>query len=262
MVIENGIVRSNHPLAREIYRMDLDAPEISASAKPGQFVNVLITGDTHPLLRRPMSVASCNDGRIALIYKAIGTGTLAMRDWKPGERVSLLGPLGNGWMVDGGRFPILVGGGVGIAPVYYLHEEFQRQGVEHLLLMGARLKEEHFLAHAPEDNIYLATDDGSTGITGTVVDGLEECLMHSANTNVIIYGCGPSAMLRSLISYAKEQRLPCQVATEEMMACGIGLCQGCAVEVNTDLADRDASNRQKIKLACLDGPVFWAHELA
>jgi dihydroorotate dehydrogenase electron transfer subunit len=209
-----------------------------------------------------MSIASRDDDSIAVIYKVIGIGTLAMRDWNPGDSVSLLGPLGNGWEMNSGGFPILVGGGVGIAPIYYLHEELERQGVKHLLLMGARQVDEHFLPHVPDDNIYLSTDDGSTGIKGTVVDGLDQLLEQTGDRDVTIYGCGPSAMLEALISYANDRQFPCQLATEEIMACGIGLCQGCAVETKAEIPNYDSSHRQRIKLACLDGPVFWAHELA
>ncbi|UCH10508.1 MAG: dihydroorotate dehydrogenase electron transfer subunit [Fidelibacterota bacterium] len=208
-----------------------------------------------------MSVASCTDGCIALIYKVIGTGTMAMREWQTGDTVSLLGPLGNGWEMPSKKLPILAGGGVGIAPINYLHEELERQGVKHLLIMGARQADEHFLSHAPDKNIILTTDDGSTGIKGTVVDGLTQLCEQSTYEDAVIYGCGPSAMLTALMSYTNERQLPCQLATEEIMACGIGLCQGCAVEVKTHMAISDRSYRKRIKLACLDGPVFWAHEL-
>lgn len=262
MTIEKGEVITNSRLARGIYSMEIAAPEIASSVKPGQFVNILISEGWSPLLRRPMSVASSNAGHIGLIYKVIGSGTQTMAGWTAGHIVDLLGPLGNGWTVAEDIHPVLVGGGVGIAPINFLHEQLTDAGREHQLLMGAQTKAEHYLVHDPERNIILTTEDDSLGIQGTVLDGLVARLKETDIDNIVIFACGPHPMLRAMKDFALERNYPCQLATEELMGCGFGICQGCSVELKTDKAADQPSYRQRFKLACVDGPVFWARELA
>ncbi len=262
MVIEECKVVSNSRLARGTHAMELTAPAIAASVDPGQFVNVLISEGWSPLLRRPMSVASRRADRIGLIYKVVGVGTGAMAEWTPGRAVNLLGPLGNGWSVADDTFPVLVGGGAGIAPISFLHEDLNGHGREHYLLMGARDKDEHYLHHDPGKNITLTTDDGSVGLRGTVVDGILKVLEQFDTGQVTIFGCGPPPMLSALKDFVMERGLPCQLATEALMGCGFGICQGCSVELKTDKNHSQPGYRDHFKLACVDGPVFWAHELA
>lgn len=262
MVIEQAEVVTNGNLARGIYVMELTAPGIAQSIQPGEFVNILINPTWSPLLRRPMSVASRRDDRIGLIYKVFGSGTEAMASWRPGQPVDLLGPLGNGWSTVDGHYPVLVGGGVGIAPILFLHDVLDQEGREHHLIMGARNEEEQFLTHAPEGHITLTTDDGTAGLKGTVVDGLIQVLDQVGSGPVTIYGCGPAPMLTALKAFANAQDLPCQLALEEMMGCGFGICQGCSVEIKTEGGNDRPSYRERFQLVCLDGPVFWAHQLA
>lgn len=261
MVIEQAEVVSNGNLARGIYVMELSAPGIAQSIQPGQFVNVLINSTWSPLLRRPMSVASRHDDRIGLIYKVFGSGTETMASWHPGQQVDLLGPLGNGWNAVDTSYPVLVGGGVGIAPISFLHDVLDQEGREHHLIMGARDAEEHFLTHAPEGHITLTTDNGTAGLKGTVVDGLIQVLDQVGSGPITIYGCGPAPMLTALKDFANAHDLPCQLALEEMMGCGFGICQGCSVEIKTEAGKDRHSYRERFQLVCLDGPVFWAHQL-
>jgi len=262
MVIESAKVRSNGRLAQGIYAMELVAPMIASTVKPGQFVNVLIDDGWWPLLRRPMSVAACKDERISLIYKVFGIGTQAMASWPSGQVVNLLGPLGNGWHIMEGIIPVLIGGGVGIAPISFLHDEFNARSIEHYLVIGARDKAEHYLSHAPDENITLTTDNGTIGIKGTAVDGLKIVLEGLSTSKITIFGCGPLPMLEALKSFVLEQGLPCQLAVEEMMGCGFGICQGCSVEMRIKADPAQPGYHQRFRLACTDGPVFWAHELA
>ena len=261
MLIEQVKLVSNNILARGIYAMELSAPGIAQSIQPGQFVNVLINATWSPLLRRPMSVASRQGDRIGLIYKVFGSGTATMAGWLPGQQVDLLGPLGNGWSVVDGSYPVLVGGGVGIAPILFLHDALDQAGREHDLIMGARDGEEHFLTHAPERHITLTTDNGTAGLEGTVVDGLKQVLNQVGSDTVTIFGCGPAPMLTALKDFANAHQLPCQLALEEMMGCGFGICQGCSVELKTKFGKDQPSYRERFQLVCLDGPVFWAHQL-
>ncbi len=261
MVIEQAEVLTNGILARGIYAMELTAPEIASSVQPGQFVNILVSAAWSPLLRRPMSVASRHDDRIGLIYKVFGSGTAAMAGWPPGHQADLLGPLGNGWLPVEDRYPVLVGGGVGIAPISFLHDMLDQAGREHHLIMGARNGAEQFLTHAPDRHITLTTDDGSAGLAGTVIDGLEPVLRRIGTDRVALFGCGPPPMLTALKEFANAHDLPCQLALEEMMGCGFGICQGCSVEIKTEAGRDQSSYRERFQLACLDGPVFWADQL-
>ena len=208
-----------------------------------------------------MSVAGSGDDRIRLIHKVVGRGTCAMTSWKSGRLISLLGPLGNGWSYDPDNYPILLGGGVGIAPILFLHEKLLGSGIEHQLIMGARDRSEHFLEHQPKHNIWLTTDNGSLGVKGTILDGLLKVLQDTASKNICIYGCGPRPMLEALREFVRERTIPCQIATEEVMGCGIGICQGCNVEVHETTMEKKSGGEFSYKLACIDGPVFWAHEL-
>jgi dihydroorotate dehydrogenase electron transfer subunit len=261
VIIEVSEVISNGELATGIHRIEFRSPRIASSVKSGQFVNILISDHWEPLLRRPMSVAASRQDCIQIIYKVVGRGTGAMSTWRSGQLVNLLGPLGNGWSHAPDLYPILLGGGVGIAPVLFLHNKLLELGIGHHLVMGARDRTEHFLEHNPEHDILLTTDDGSLGIKGTIMDGLTEILQEKSPENICIYGCGPHPMLEALRAYVTEQAIPCQIASEEVMGCGIGICQGCNVKVRTATSDSETVSESDYKLACIDGPVFWAHEL-
>ena len=262
MVIETATVRANDRLARGIYKLELEAPQIAAAVRPGQCVDVLISESPVPLLRRPMSVASRRGDQIALIYKIFGVGTKTMAAWEPDVAVNLLGPLGNGWQLADGSYPILAGGGVGIAPISFLHDELLEQGIEHQLIMGARARAEHYLSHEPENAITLATDDGSLGIKGTVLDGIAAVRERLGRDRITIYGCGPTPMLAALQAFVRDHELACQLSMETIMGCGFGICQGCTVELTRPPDPPPHSYREHYQLACLDGPVFWAHDLA
>ncbi len=263
MVIEAARVRSNRPLASDMVALEMTAPAIAAAVRPGQFVNILIDEGWSPLLRRPMSVAAQAGDTLGLIYKIVGPGTRMMASWKAGATVNLLGPLGNGWQLAEGGYPVLLAGGVGIAPIIYLHAELQSKGIEHQLVMGARSRNQHYLDHTPEKGITLTTDDGTLGIKGSVLAGLAAVQAGLGEVNLAIYGCGPPPMLAALKSYVEQRGLACQLAMETIMACGFGFCQGCSVEMAVQLDPPEVpSYREHFQLACLDGPVFRVHELA
>lgn len=261
MLIEDVVVVENILLADGFHQMTLEGPIIAHSALPGQFVNVEIDPGNTPLFRRPMSVAFVNDNHFGLIFKVFGEGTLAMSRWQPEHKTTMLGPLGNGWMIEDDKPAILIGGGVGIAPVSFLGDHLKSIGNAHTLIMGARHAGEHYLKHDPGQRIFLTTDDGSTGVKGTVIDGLLACQSDWKGKQVVLYCCGPEPMLGAVKRFAAEHDLRCQLAVEALMACGFGICQGCNVETNAAAKSTEASYRNKYKLTCLDGPVFWADEL-
>ena len=251
-------------MATGLYRLVLRVGDMAALARPGQFVNVLTGAGWDPLLRRPMSIAGIDGRELQLLYKVVGNGTAAMSRWQSGDVIDLLGPLGNGWDTAANGFPVLLGGGAGIAPVYYLHKELLHSSTAHHLIMGARSAQEHFLQHDPQAGISLSTDDGSAGVAGTVLDALQD-LMEAAiipESGLSLYGCGPAGMMRALANFAGQHEMDCQLALEEIMACGIGLCQGCNVAMRLPGNAPEHSYHQRYRLSCIDGPVFKAKELA
>ena len=260
---EQAQVLTNRQLAAGLSELRLESPQITSAAVPGQFVNVLVSAGWDPLLRRPMSIAGAANGVIALIYKVIGRGTAAMSAWRPGDSADLLGPLGRGWDVPESGFPVLLGGGVGIAPILYLRQSLAAAGRTHHLIMGARTGREQFLGHDPAGGVTLTTDDGSLGVNGTILDGLANfrLLVNNPTNPVLLFGCGPPAMLTGLKQLATSEDIPCQLALEETMACGFGFCQGCSVPMRPPLEGVPHSYRSLYKLGCLDGPVFRAEEL-
>ena len=258
---EMGKVILNEEIADGIFKTNFIASGISSDSKPGQFVNILPCPDWQQVMRRPMSIASQGNDEISIIYKAIGEGTRIMADWKAGAKVDLIGPLGNYWDGYESRQPILIGGGVGIAPILNFHHLLQGKQIDHILIMGARKAGEHFLEHNPDKEIYLATDDGSLGITGNVVDALKSLFQNGSHPkNSKIFCCGPPLMMESVRLYALEHQLPCDFALETIMACGIGICQGCTVERKVTESNSH-SYRNRFALACMDGPIFSGQEI-
>lgn len=251
-VVEAKVVgqRILNAVTKEI---DLIAPEIAAEAVPGQFVNVQVTKHTAPLLRRPLGIAGVDrkHGVITLIYRILGEATQMLAEVCTGDRLSVLGPLGKGFDLTA-QNPLLVGGGTGLAPLLYLAETFQAQGVQPDILMGGRTADELFWQDLYVDlvgTLALTTDDGSLGTKGTVM-----ALLPAMLSNVgydCVYVCGPAPMMKAVSAAVLEQKLPCQVSLEKYMACGLGACLSCSCQ--------GIGKRLKV---CKDGPVFWAGEVA
>ncbi len=222
--------------------MWLEAPEIAASAKPGQFVMLQCGGDT--LLRRPISIHRVKDSRIAVLYANLGRGTDWLSKQKASASISVLGPLGNGYTIDeGSQNLLLIAGGMGIAPMPFLAETALAQNKNVALLIGARSNEillpQNLL---PADvECIIATDDGSVGICGRTTDVLPDCLGDIDS----VFACGPAPMYRTMNSSGLLKGRPCQVSLEIRMACGVGVCYGCTIKTTRGL-----------KQVCDDGPVF------
>lgn len=245
-VIENSVI------AGDVYKLIVSAPEIASCVRPGQFVHLRLTDTLDPLLRRPISIADCNEavGALTLIYRVVGRGTMLMTKLQPGDTVDCMGPLGTGFTLTGQR-PLLVGGGMGLAPLIMLARAFCSYPAT--ILMGGRNEQELFwpgMYSGVCPNIHITTDDGSVGYRGFTVDVLPELL--EKDRFDIIYACGPRAMLRGVAAIAAQYKIPCQVSLEEYMACGVGACLSCTCAGN---------NGQRHKV-CTDGPVFWAEEVA
>ena len=250
LAIDTKIVEHNH-ISDNVKELVLFAPEIVEQAKPGQFIHLKITDGNEPLLRRPISIASVdlNNGLLTLIYRIAGNGTKKLATLKQGDVVNCLGPLGNGFALDFQK-PLLVGGGIGMAPLIFLAQRLLPCNID--ILMGGRTKTEmcwHELFQDIVEEIHITTDDGSLGTKGFTVDLLPDLLKTGKYDG--IYVCGPHVMMEKVSAIAKEYNIPCQVSLEKHMACGIGACLSCTCQ------SKDGS-RKKV---CSDGPVFYAEEV-
>ena len=255
---EKALISSNRLIAFNTYEATMVAPKISEHVLPGQFINILPNDSWDKVMRRPMSVASSNKGSISIIYKVIGEGTKIMSKWKKGDKIDIIGPLGNFWGNFVQKTPIIIGGGVGVAPILFFHNHLNDKGIKHHMIMGARSKNEHFLKHKVDNESYciLTTDDGSLGIKGNVLDGLK--LIDNLKKHKI-FVCGPPLMMESIKLLSKKESVECNVALETVMACGFGICQGCTVEFNNK--KQEYSYRNKYGLVCCDGPIFNAEDI-
>jgi dihydroorotate dehydrogenase electron transfer subunit len=240
------------------FLLTLDAPAIARAARPGQFVMLQTRDGFDPLLRRPMSVARVHPGRrrFDVLYKVVGRGTRYLSAQPPGARLRTLGPLGNGFRpLAAGRRPVMVAGGVGIAIFPFLAEDLlRRRRLRPRLLFGARRKSDLVgidFFRSRRIPCACATEDGSAGTRGLVTRILEPILAREAG-QVEIYVCGPTPMLRAVGALAVRAGVPCQLALESPMPCGIGVCLGCVVACAPD--DQGPVYRR----VCTEGPVFDA----
>ena len=230
--------------------LEVHAPEIASQAVPGQFVNVQVCKNTAPLLRRPFGVAGVNKeaGTFTIIYRIIGEATHILADVCSGDELSIVGPLGKGFDMTAQK-PLLVGGGLGLAPLKFLAEGFGAGKTD--ILMGDRTKEEvcwTCIYDELSEKVFVTTDDGTEGTQGTVMALLPELL--ASGVYDCVYVCGPVPMMKAVANACLEANVKCQVSLEKYMACGLGACLSCACG--------GIGKRMKV---CTDGPVFWAEEV-
>ena len=175
-----------------------------------------------------------------------------MSTYQAGDDIELIGPLGNGFMQREGKKAILIGGGIGIPPMVQLAEELKEKADVRIV---AGYRDELFLTEELKERgvLYIATEDGSVGTKGTVIDAIKE----QGVTGDVVYACGPTPMLRAIKEYAKEQGMECQLSLEERMACGIGACLACVCKST----EKDHHTNVNNKRICKDGPVFLAEEV-
>lgn len=253
---------SNEEVAQDHYLLYCTCPEIAENALPGQFVHVLISGDSGLLLRRPFTIYSTHDTRISMLYQVTGEGTAALAQMRSGAPIQVLGPLGKAFHIPPHiEAAILVGGGAGIASLMLLAAELKGAGVRTLGLVGginrARLLSVSDLQRIDVET-YIATDDGSMGHHGFVTEILSDILerpqMHALR-NPSIYACGPHAMLMAVTKMVLSHNAPTQLAMENRMGCALGVCLGCVCRVRTDTGEVEYQR------VCTEGPVFNAEDI-
>lgn len=254
---ETAVLEGQEMLAPDIFRMYLRAERIAAAAVPGQFVSVYCK-DRSRLLPRPISICDAVPvaGRICLVYRTAGAGTKEFSSWAPGEQIRLLGPLGNGYPLEEaeGKRALLIGGGIGIPPLYFLGRMMKG---ERRAVLGYRSAASLFLKEEFEKAGIVtaaATEDGSAGVKGTVLDAIREFHLEDAQ---VLYACGPAPMLRALKEYAAQKQIKCYLSLEERMACGVGACLGCVCRT----AGKDEHSQVHNARVCVEGPVFEAGQI-
>lgn len=253
---EKAVILSQEKLAPDLYSVWMRT-EIAKDAMPGQFISVY-TDDKSKLLPRPFGICEIDheNGRIRIVYRVTGknTGTEQFSRLLPGDSLSVIGPLGNGFPLEAakGKEVLILGGGTGIPPLLELVKQLDCDKKQ--IALGYRdaalfLKDDF----QNQELVYIATDDGSVGVKGAVMDAIRSYDLHAD----LIYACGPAPMLRAVKQYAQEKGILCYVSVEERMACGVGACLGCVCRTT----ETDAHSKVKNRRICKDGPVFLATEV-
>jgi dihydroorotate dehydrogenase electron transfer subunit len=242
-----------------------DATGALSKALPGQFVSLKVLPGAAPLLRRPFSIARLVKGRgkslrVEVLYAVLKEGTRMLSLKKPGETVGVLGPLGQPFPhLDKNHPALLVGGGVGIAPMLFLAEYLKSKKIPFSVFLGGRAAADLLelrLFKSLKVPLYLSTDDGSVGEKGFVTGRLDSFLASGkAPEGSVIHACGPRPMFQSLTAVAAKYQVPAYLSWEERMACGLGICLTCACPV------KDGEN-VKMERTCVEGPAFEASRIA
>lgn len=245
MQIELLEVVSNKEVAHNIYELVLKGDMVASMKQSGQFLHLKMQ-DASLVLRRPISIASIDGETCTLLYRAVGKGTTEMTIWKPGDRVDTLGPLGNGFHLDFLRKEAevsIIGGGIGVAPLYELGKEVHARGNKITFILGfANANDVYYLEEFKQlGDVILCTDDGSAGLKGHVGVALDQV------DPAAVFACGPTPLLRLVQGHFSELE-HVYLSLEERMACGIGACYGC-------------DTKDKKKRVCKDGPVFQKDEV-
>jgi dihydroorotate dehydrogenase electron transfer subunit len=248
-------VVSQHEIAQSIFELTLKGELVHHMTEPGQFVHLKVTNAMDPLLRRPISIAKIDQtsNEFTMIYRAEGRGTSLLAEKQSGDTVDVLGPLGHGFPLEetaSGQTALLVGGGIGVPPLYELSRQLKAKNVHVIHVLGFQTEsavfyEQEFIELG---ETYIATADGTYGSKGFVTDVIAEKRI----TFDTLYSCGPTPMLKAIENNFKDKKV--FLSLEERMGCGIGACFACVCHTG----DEQGSTYKKV---CSDGPVFRAGEV-
>lgn len=236
------LIESPKEIANEHYLLKLSG--FTKKSEAGQFINIKVGTGTDPLLRRPFSIFNHENDIMEIVIRVIGRGTFTLSQMEPGD-MDIIGPLGNTFTIPKDKKVLLVGGGVGNAPLHNLAKSLKQQGNTVDFIYGARSKEFIYIPERFEstcDNFFITTDDGSAGEKGFVTDKMKS--LCESNNYDIIYTCGPTVMMKNVARQSPKDTLV-EISVENYFGCGVGLCVGCTIETV------DGFRR-----ACVDGPVF------
>jgi dihydroorotate dehydrogenase electron transfer subunit len=254
MHIENGKVISHTPIGAGYRVLTLDLPVIAPVAKPGQFIHLRISALHDAVLRRPFSIYRVDGHTLSILYKEVGRGTEAMRSLREGDALSILGPLGNGFPLPlpAGRTPVLVAGGYGVAPLFFLARELRTQGV---IFIGGAKAADILLADEFRGigwDVEIATEDGSLGTKGLVTVPLDAWLKTGKGDPFPeCFACGPNGLLKALGTRAIRDGFKAWLSLDRHMGCGVGACLACVQKVQID-------GQETLIRVCKEGPVLEA----
>ncbi|MDG5788259.1 dihydroorotate dehydrogenase electron transfer subunit [Evansella sp. AB-P1] len=256
MKMENMTITAQTEVAPKIYRIVLNGPLARELRDPGQFVNIRVGTGIDPTLRRPISICDVDleNEELTMIYRQEGKGTKLLSEKLVGDEINILGPLGQGFPVEVAKKNstcVLIGGGVGIPPLYYLAKKLVATGANVITILGFRTEKDIFLEEEFNElgQVIVTTEDGSKGMKGYVTDALKSLTSYD-----VYYTCGPKPMLRAVEITAQS---PGYISLEERMGCGVGACLACVC----DLTKPNEETGKGYAKICSDGPVFLAGEV-
>ncbi len=256
MIQENCKVASHVAISGGYSYLSLEAPGMAASAAPGQFVHVRVPGLEETAIRRPFSIFDARDGILTLLYKNVGRGTAALSKIAPGDAVDVLGPLGHGFPLKCSGTALLVGGGFGVAPLYFLARRLKEAGHADIVLFAGGRTAQDLLAldrfEALGVEARVATNDGSAGAQGLVTVPLDGCTAQLSKDGKAFefFACGPDPMLKAVASRAVESGAKGWISMDRHMVCGVGACYACI--------QKTVRGNSR---CCIEGPVFSAADL-
>lgn len=264
-----AMIISNQQVSPGYFRMRMAAPPELRESKPGQFIMVKVRDAIDPLLRRPFGIFDIGPFQseypgggeqtyLEILYRVVGKGTETLSTFHHGDHLDILAPLGEGFTLGSQRDEkILVGGGIGLAPLYYLARELVKSSRVRLFV-GGRTKDDILCITEFERlgvETYVATDDGTLGANGLVTEVMERHLLEEQKSKSI-FACGPMPMLKAVAEIARRTGTPCQVSLEAYMACGVGACLGCVVK-----GEGHSDETPDYRCVCKEGPVFEYKDL-
>ena len=252
---EQAVVLSQEMISPQIFSLWLQTEQIAGAAVPGQFISVY-SNDSGRMLPRPISICEIDREKktLRIVYRVAGKGTDEFSKCVAGDKLEILGPLGNGFPLDRcpeGKKAFLIGGGFGVPPMLQLSKELKGE----VQVVSGYRDSQLFLADELSQNgkLYVATEDGSVGTKGNVLD----CIRENNLEADVIFACGPTPMLRAIKAYAAEKNIECWISLEEKMACGIGACLACVCKSK----EVDHHSNVHNKRICKEGPVFLADDV-
>ncbi len=288
---EMGEITKNIEVAQETYLMKLVLNSaVQNRICPGQFLHLQLNNInyygaqannstditsptasptymlTDPFLRRPFSIHDVEklNSELAILYKIVGKGTFLLSKRQPGERLKVLAPLGRGFTLAEEKKVLLISGGMGIAPMYFLMKELMKRQCKVTVLAGFNNKKQSEAISLLENlgcDVQVCTEDGSIGHHGLVIDLFEKHINSQGKNIDFIYTCGPEKMMAKIASRANNRKIPVELSLEKQMACGIGACKGCTCVSSAKSSENRSSEYGDFKYTCIDGPVFNGKEV-
>jgi len=259
MNIESALVSDHRSLSDEYRIIVMESPSVAGTVRPGQFIHVLVPGCDSAVLRRPFSVMNANDGRLSVLYRIVGRGTKCLAEAKKGDKISVMGPLGNGFPEkQKDTHPVLVAGGYGVAPLCFLADKIKEKGS---IFAGGKSKRDILCMEEFEKRgwkVFRATEDGSAGEKGLVTDILKDKLDKKdflGGKKPEFYACGPDGMLKAVGDLAANGGWKAWLSLDKHMGCGVGACLACVQKIKTP------DGNVKLVRVCKDGPIFEAGEV-